>query len=73
MTLSCLILHYTGDNDDLLYFFIPNEFNEEEIKSADTYTTFVIFVIYGYFFFNILLIFGIIMDEKLPIVVRFAI
>ena len=65
MTFLTLILHRTGNKGYPLLFG-----NEKDIIDANY---FGIFVIYGFFFFTVLLIVSAIMDEKCPILVSLSI
>ena len=73
MTFLTLILHRTGNKGDPLLFFIPTDPSTDTEKDILDTNYFGIFVIYGFFFFTILLIISAIMDEKCPILVSLSI
>ena len=67
-----MILQRCGNDGDPLAFFIPTEVNPNPIDQArELYNiqTFGQFVIYGFFFYILLQIISIIMDDKSPVMV----
>ena len=67
-----MILQRCGNDGDPLAFFIPTEVNPNPIDQArELYNiqTFGQFVIYGFFFYILLQIISIILDDKSPVMV----
>ena len=68
-----MILQRCGNDGDPLAFFIPTEVNPNPIDQArELYNiqTFGQFVIYGFFFYILLQIISIILDDKSPVMVK---
>ena len=67
-----MILQRCGNDGDPLAFFIPTEVNPNPIDQArELYNiqTFGQFVIYGFFFYILLQIISVILDDKSPVMV----